>query len=186
MPPEAIADVLSAVLMLLGINDTSWLSMKKFLMNRGVKDEILNFDAHRITPEIRKVRTQDSNRSRRNLLWPDPYHRGWIFSAPDKSVQHTRSLHLGGRLNEYTAPRSVQIPALLLTPFPWQAVSNHVRQKQSSFEKETITRVSVAAAPLAIWVKANIKYSIVLEKIEPLEGAVDYHDDNDDDDEEEE
>lgn len=103
MPPEAIADVLSAVLMLLGINDTSWLSMKKFLMNRGVKDEILTFDAHRITPEIRK------------------------------------------------------------------AVSNHVRQKQSSFEKDNITRVSVAAAPLAIWVKANIKYSVVLEKLEPLE-----------------
>jgi len=106
MPPEAIADVLSAVLMLLGINDTSWLSMKKFLMNRGVKDEILNFDAHRITPEIRK------------------------------------------------------------------AVSNHVRNKQSSFEKENITRVSLAAAPLALWVKANIKYSIVLEKIEPLEAEL--------------
>ena len=38
MPPEPIHDVLSAVLMLLGINDTSWLSMKKFLGNRGVKD----------------------------------------------------------------------------------------------------------------------------------------------------
>ena len=37
MPPEAIHDVLSAVLMLLGIRDTSWLSMKKFLQNRGVK-----------------------------------------------------------------------------------------------------------------------------------------------------
>ena len=31
MPPEAIADVLSAVLLLLGIEDTSWNSMKKFL-----------------------------------------------------------------------------------------------------------------------------------------------------------
>ena len=30
MPPEAIHDVLSAVLMLLGIKDTSWLSMKRF------------------------------------------------------------------------------------------------------------------------------------------------------------
>ena len=43
-PPEAIADVLSAVLMLLGINDTSWSAMKKFLGNRGVKDDILAFD----------------------------------------------------------------------------------------------------------------------------------------------
>lgn len=53
MPPEPIADVLGAVLMLLGIRDTSWLSMKKFLGNRGVKDEILNFDARRIDPQLR-------------------------------------------------------------------------------------------------------------------------------------
>ena len=30
-------------------------------------------------------------------------------------------------------------------------------------------RASAAAAPLAAWVKANIKYSYVLEKIGPLE-----------------
>ena len=30
-------------------------------------------------------------------------------------------------------------------------------------------RASTAAAPLAAWVKANVKYSYVLEKIEPLE-----------------
>ena len=30
-------------------------------------------------------------------------------------------------------------------------------------------RASTAAAPLASWVKANVKYSEVLEKIEPLE-----------------
>lgn len=53
MPPEPIADVLGAVLMLLGIRDTSWLSMKKFLGNRGVKEEILNFDARRIDPQLR-------------------------------------------------------------------------------------------------------------------------------------
>lgn len=53
MPPEPIADVLGAVLMLLGIRDTSWLSMKKFLGNRGVKEDILNFDAHRINPQLR-------------------------------------------------------------------------------------------------------------------------------------
>ena len=53
MPPEPIADVLGAVLMLLGIRDTSWLSMKKFLGNRGVKEDILNFDARRIDPQLR-------------------------------------------------------------------------------------------------------------------------------------
>ncbi|KAE9115561.1 Cytoplasmic dynein 2 heavy chain 1 [Phytophthora fragariae] len=103
MPPEPIHDVLSAVLMLLGIQDTSWNSMKKFLGNRGVKDEILNYDAHRITPEISKT------------------------------------------------------------------VTKLVKSKNSSFDHETIYRVSVAAAPLATWVKANLKYSMVLNKIEPLE-----------------
>lgn len=103
MPPEPIHDVLSAVLMLLGIQDTSWNSMKKFLGNRGVKDDILNFDARRITPEISK------------------------------------------------------------------AVTKLVKSKASSFDHETIYRVSVAAAPLATWAKANLKYSMVLSKIEPLE-----------------
>jgi dynein heavy chain 2 len=103
MPPEAIHDVLSAVLMLLGIRDTSWLSMKKFLGQRGVKDEILNYDAHQMTPEIRK------------------------------------------------------------------SVGKVLRSKASSFDDANIYRVSVAAAPMALWVKANIRYSLVLEKIEPLE-----------------
>jgi len=107
MPPDPVADVLSAVLMLLGIDDTSWLSMKKFLGNRGVKEDILNFDTHRITPEIRSK------------------------------------------------------------------VMKLLRSKASAFERETIERCSVAAAPFAAWVKANIRYSLVLEKIEPLEAELD-------------
>lgn len=106
MPPEPIADVLGAVLKLLGISDVSWTSMKKFLGNRGVKDEILNYDARRIGGEMRKD------------------------------------------------------------------VARLLKQKASSFDQATITRVSVAAAPLAAWVKANIRYSVVLEKIAPLEGEL--------------
>ena len=102
-PPEAIADVLAAVLMLLGIQDLSWLSMKKFLGNRGVKDEILHFDAKSINDELRKN------------------------------------------------------------------VAKLIKKKSTSFEAENIKRVSVAAAPMAAWVKANIKYSLVIEKIEPLQ-----------------
>jgi dynein heavy chain 2 len=103
MPPGPISDVLSAVLLLLGIQDTSWSTMRKFLGNRGVKEEILNFDARRITKEMRTL------------------------------------------------------------------VSKLLKNKASSFEHANIYRVSVAAAPLAAWVKANIRYSLVLEKIEPLE-----------------
>ena len=101
-PPEAIADVLAAVLMMLGIQDLSWLSMKKFLSNRGVKEDILNFDIKRISKQLR-----------------------------DK-------------------------------------VGKMLKKKANSFDAANIQRVSVAAAPLAAWVKANIRYSIVLEKIEPL------------------
>ena len=102
-PPEAIADVLAAVLMMLGVQDLSWLSMKKFLSNRGVKDDILNFDAKRISPELRKN------------------------------------------------------------------VAKLLKKKPTSFDDAHIQRVSVAAAPMAAWVKANIRYSLVIEKIEPLQ-----------------
>ncbi|KAL0018230.1 hypothetical protein WJX79_009392, partial [Trebouxia sp. C0005] len=52
-PPDAIRDVLEGVLKLMGQADTSWNSMKKFLGNRGIKNEIIEYDAHRITPEMR-------------------------------------------------------------------------------------------------------------------------------------
>ena len=106
MPPDAIRDVLEGVLRLMGQKDTSWNSIKKFLGQRSVKEEILNFDAHRVTPQIR-----------------------------------------------------ADVESLLA-------------ERASSFEHAVIYRVSVAAAPMASWVKANLKYSIVLEKIAPLEKSL--------------
>ncbi|EDO38992.1 predicted protein [Nematostella vectensis] len=103
MPPEVIRDILEAVLRLMGIFDTSWVSMKSFLAKRGVKDEICSFDARKITPDIRA------------------------------SVEE------------------------LLT------------KNANSFDPKLAKRASVAAAPLAAWVRANVKFSVVLEKIEPLE-----------------
>ena len=100
-PPEAIVDVLSAVLMLLGVNDHSWLSIKSNLTTRVIGD-IMNFNGERITEELRRE------------------------------------------------------------------VSKHIKKKAQSFDPSTISRVSAAAAPLAAWVKANIQYSLVLERIQPL------------------
>eukprot|EP01116_Phalansterium_solitarium_P024802 TRINITY_DN91_c0_g1_i1.p1 TRINITY_DN91_c0_g1~~TRINITY_DN91_c0_g1_i1.p1 ORF type:complete len:4098 (+),score=2051.07 TRINITY_DN91_c0_g1_i1:208-12501(+) len=54
-PPQAVADVLSGVLRLLGTTDTSWNAMKAFLGSRGVKENILGLDARKITPEIRNA-----------------------------------------------------------------------------------------------------------------------------------
>jgi dynein heavy chain 2 len=53
MPPEPIHDVLSAVLRLMGIGDTSWVYMKKFLGEPSVISNIVNFNPRLITPAIR-------------------------------------------------------------------------------------------------------------------------------------
>lgn len=39
-PPDTIRDILEGVLRLMGIQDTSWNSMKIFLAKRGVKEDI--------------------------------------------------------------------------------------------------------------------------------------------------
>lgn len=44
-----------------------------------------------------------------------------------------------------------------------------LRENGSSFDPVNAKRGSAAAAPLAAWVKANVKFSYVLEKIGPLE-----------------
>ncbi|KXZ45909.1 DHC7 protein [Gonium pectorale] len=106
MPPDAIRDVLEGVLMILGQQDTSWNNMKTFLGKSSVKDDIINYDAHKITPEIRA------------------------------------------------------------------RVDKHLAAKGNSFEEAVIRRVSVAAAPMAQWCKANLEYSRVLTRVAPLEAEL--------------
>ena len=103
-PPDVIRDILEGVLQLMGIFDTSWVSMRSFLAKRGVKEEIISFDARKIAPEIRN-----------------------------------------------------SVEALL-------------QKNKKSFDPKVAKRASVACAPLASWVRANVQFSIVLEKIGPLEG----------------
>jgi dynein heavy chain 2 len=87
----------------MGIQDTSWNSMKQFLAKRGIKDEILSFDARKVDPRNR-----------------------------------------------------VTVEKLL-------------KERSNSFEPAAAKRASGAAAPLAAWVMANVKFSYVLEKVRPLE-----------------
>lgn len=47
-------------------------------------------------------------------------------------------------------------------------VNKLINSKPMSFEQANIMNISRATAPLAAWVKANVKYSEVLLKIEPL------------------
>ena len=46
-------------------------------------------------------------------------------------------------------------------------------QKANSFDNDTIKKASQAVAPLAQWVKANIRYFAVLEKVDPLKRQID-------------
>ncbi|KAJ7995299.1 hypothetical protein DPEC_G00243100 [Dallia pectoralis] len=103
MPPDVIRDILEGVLRLMGIFDTSWVSMKSFLAKRGVKEDIATFEARNISHEIR------------------------------------------------------------------QSVEELLTRNKASFDPKNAKRASAAAAPLAAWVKANIQYSHVLERIQPLE-----------------
>ncbi|KAK5644082.1 hypothetical protein RI129_007927 [Pyrocoelia pectoralis] len=49
------------------------------------------------------------------------------------------------------------------------AVSRLLANRKDSFDPKNAKRASVAAAPLAAWVTANVRYSSVLENIKPLE-----------------
>lgn len=80
-------------------------------------------------------------------------------------------------MKKFLSSRSVKeniihFDARQITPVVRDNVTNLVRAKGKSFEHATIYRVSVAAAPMAAWVKANIKYSLVLERIAPLEESL--------------
>ncbi|VDN08033.1 unnamed protein product [Thelazia callipaeda] len=102
-PPETIRDILQAVLLLLSIFDTSWEAMRKFLAKNSMKEEIINFDAQKISLDIHKK------------------------------------------------------------------VSMLVKNKEASFDPKNAKRASAAAAPLAAWVKANLDYSTILRRVEPLQ-----------------
>ncbi|MEQ2202446.1 hypothetical protein XENOCAPTIV_000296, partial [Xenoophorus captivus] len=63
-----------------------------------------------------------------------------------------------------------------ITPEIRQSVEELLNRNKASFEPKWVLifsqnakRASAAAAPLAAWVKANVQYSFVLERIEPLE-----------------
>ena len=51
-------------------------------------------------------------------------------------------------------------------------VEREIDRNSNSFQKDVIYRASVAAGPLAEWVKATLKYSRVVETIKPLEGEL--------------
>lgn len=50
-----------------------------------------------------------------------------------------------------------------------RSVEKLLKERADSFNPAIAKRASAAAAPLAAWVKANVRFSYVLEKVKPLE-----------------
>ncbi|KAI8810783.1 dynein heavy chain and region D6 of dynein motor-domain-containing protein [Cladochytrium replicatum] len=50
-----------------------------------------------------------------------------------------------------------------------ESVEQLIKEKKESFDEANIRRASIAAAPLAMWVKAVLRYSSVLSSIGPME-----------------
>ncbi|KAL2712648.1 cytoplasmic dynein 2 heavy chain 1 [Vespula squamosa] len=55
------------------------------------------------------------------------------------------------------------------TPASLEAVAKLIKERPDSFEEKTAKRASVAAAPLAGWVLANLQYGQILQQVAPLE-----------------
>ena len=55
------------------------------------------------------------------------------------------------------------------TPTSLEAVAKLVKERPESFEEKTAKRASIAAAPLAAWVLANLQYGQILQQVAPLE-----------------
>ena len=62
----------------------------------------------------------------------------------------------------------INFDAKVVTKDVRDAVKQLLVSKAASFQAENIARVSQAAAPMAAWVKAQMQYSLVLERIKPL------------------
>ena len=111
-PPEVVKDVLAGVLRMMGNVDESWTSMKSFLGKKGVREEILSFDARRISAETRNY------------------------------------------------------------------VERLLQERPNSFVEANAKRASVVLEPMVMWIKANLQYSAILKKIEPLNIEYDRYNDS--------
>ena len=67
----------------------------------------------------------------------------------------------------------INFDARAVTPKLRSKVNKIINENPTSFEASVIINSSRAAAPLAAWVKANVKFSEVLLKIEPLTSELD-------------
>ena len=81
LPPDQVYDVLSCVLMLMGIYNATWSSMKTFLGQSGVIKQIVGFDARQITPKMRKDLTKIMA-EKASSFEPEKIKRASVATAP--------------------------------------------------------------------------------------------------------
>ncbi len=79
-----------------------------------------------------------------------------------------------GSMRSFLARRGIKediqtFDARNISPDIRESVQELLEKNKKSFEPAVAKRASAAAAPLAAWVKANVRYSFVLERIGPLE-----------------
>uniref|UniRef100_A0A803YLT1 Cytoplasmic dynein 2 heavy chain 1 n=2 Tax=Meleagris gallopavo TaxID=9103 RepID=A0A803YLT1_MELGA len=136
MPPDIIRDILEGVLRLMGIFDTSWVSMKSFLAKRGVKEDIATFDARNIPKEIRESVEELLSRNRTSFD-PKNAKRASAAAAPlaawvTANVQHCYKISINLKKTE---GRKRKLEDLL----------NSVGQKVSELKDKFQSRTTEAA-----------------------------------------
>ena len=145
MPPEPIHDVLSVVLRMMGNYDNSWNSMKRFLQQRSVIENILNYDAHSINMEMRrdldKMINEKSSSFDRNVIYRASQAAGplaeWVKAMLKYSAVLERIFPLEDELNKLQKKLEVSAHRLLQCKQQLLELDQKVVDLQGNFQKRT-------------------------------------------------
>jgi len=141
---------------------------RKGLIDEEVKD---------IMPEVEAAREQVGDLRNENLVEirsfkvpPDPVHDVLSAVLFLMGTRETTWASMKKFLGQRGVIQSIMnFDAHYITKDLRDHVKKIISKKKNSFEPKIIANASRATAPLAAWVLANVKYSEVLLKIDPLE-----------------
>lgn len=129
-----------------------------FLGKRSVKDDIINYDATRISPSLR-AKVERLMAAKANSF------EDKVWMVPGTSPAHDKGIHPLLMYAQYYSGRF----CLFSSHYVLLCLAEHASLWLLA---QVIYRASVAAGPLASWVKANLAYSTVLVGIAPLRKAL--------------
>uniref|UniRef100_UPI00358EC9AE cytoplasmic dynein 2 heavy chain 1-like n=1 Tax=Myxine glutinosa TaxID=7769 RepID=UPI00358EC9AE len=150
MPPDVIRDILEGVLRLMGIFDTSWVSMKSFLAKRGVREDITTFDARSIPPGIR-ASVEELLKTHRYSFDPKNARRASTAAAPlaawvQAIVQHSHVLERIQPLEQEQARLLHNLQQTEGKKTGLEGELNSVDQKVAELKERFQTRTTEAAS----------------------------------------